>query len=98
MHLVVHLEPEIKESVLSQSGIDKTNWRFILVYLIGILAYCSLLITFLIGSVKSLRRRFFSQASILGFFYHNHYLCSCSLRFLFFLFEIEIYKQFSIKL
>lgn len=61
MHLVVHLEPEVTESVLSQSGIDKTNWRFILVYLIGILAYCSLLITFLIGSVKSLRRRFFRR-------------------------------------
>ncbi|MCD6293526.1 MAG: hypothetical protein J7M20_01090 [Deltaproteobacteria bacterium] len=59
MHLVVHLEPEVKESALSQSGFDKTNWRFILVYLIGILAYCFLVITFLIGSVKSLRRRFF---------------------------------------
>ncbi len=68
MHLVVHLEPEIKDAALSQAGYSKTNWRFILTISIGILAYVSLLITFLIGSVKPLRRRFFRRHRRWAFF------------------------------
>lgn len=68
MHLVVHLEPEVKEAALSQTGFDTTNWRFILTSLIGILAYGSLLVTFLIGSVKSIRRRFFRRHRPWAFF------------------------------
>ncbi len=68
LHLVVHLEPEVKEAALSQAGDSKTNWRFILTIAIGTLAYVSLLITFLIGSVKPLRRRFFRRHRRWAFF------------------------------
>ncbi len=60
LHMVVHLEPEITE-IAFQKSISKPNWRFILIYLSGGLAFTFLGLTFLVGKFKTLRRRFFKR-------------------------------------
>ena len=59
MHLIVHVEPELKEVILKQSTFNLANWRFLLVYISGALAFLLFLGTFALGKFKALRRRYF---------------------------------------
>ncbi len=59
MHLIVHVEPELKEVILKQSTFNLANWRFLLVYISGALAFLLFLGTFAVGKFKALRMRYF---------------------------------------
>ncbi len=58
-HLIVHLEPELKQLVTGKNVVVQKNWTLLLCTISGILTFVLLILTYLFAHNKKLRKKWF---------------------------------------
>ena len=67
LHMVIHLEPEIKKALLSEKSQKKSiNWWIFFTYFTGIITIILMIITFSIAWNKKLRKKYFKKHKMFG--------------------------------
>jgi len=67
LHMVIHLEPEIKEAILKEKKEkNQINWWIFFTYFTGFITIFLMLITFSIAWNKKLRKKYFKKHKMFG--------------------------------
>ena len=66
LHMVIHLEPEIKAAILNEKEKKEINWWIFFTYFTGIITIILMIMTFSIAWNKKLRKKYFKKHKMFG--------------------------------
>jgi hypothetical protein len=79
LHLIVHLEPQVKTAVQVKIMEPQTNWKILICLIGGFVTIALLIATLILGHSKTLRRRwfkghsYFATATLIAAIIHGSY-------------------------